>query len=287
MKVLVTGSAGMLAKDLIPCLSRMGHEVLAPPEDRLDITDLRVVKDAVDGLVPELVVNCAAYTRVDDAEKEERQALLVNGLAVHNLCLACQERGIPLVHFSTDYVFDGTKKGAYAIYDTPNPLSAYGRSKLLGEQYVLWLLTRFFLVRTSWLFGRHGRNFIDTMLELGKKQKRIHVVNDQTGCPTWTCHLAEAVVELIRTGRYGVYHVTNSGSTTWFEFAREVFRLSGMDVEVTPTTTDRFPRPARRPLNSVLDPFPLVEVLGREMPSWEEALGEYLQQREKMRKAGV
>jgi dTDP-4-dehydrorhamnose reductase len=276
MKALVTGSAGMLAKDLIPCLSRMGHEVLAPPEDKLDITDLRVVKDAVDGLMPELVVNCAAYTRVDDAEKEERQALLVNGLAVHNLCLVCQERAIPLVHFSTDYIFDGTKKGAYAIYDTPNPLSAYGRSKLLGEQNVLWLLTRFYLVRTSWLFGHHGRNFIDTMLELGKKQKRIHVVNDQAGCPTWTCHLAEAVVELIRTGRYGVYHVTNAGSTTWFEFAREIFRLSGMSVEVIPTTTDRFPRPARRPLNSVLDPFPLVEVLGREMPSWEEALAEYL-----------
>jgi dTDP-4-dehydrorhamnose reductase len=279
MKVLVTGSAGMLAKDLIPLLSKRGHEVIAPPEDKLDITNLKVVKDVVDKLTPELVTNCAAYTNVDGAEKQEHQALIVNGLGVQNLCLLCQEHDIPLVHFSTDYVFDGTKPSPYTIYDQTNPINAYGRSKLLGEKYVMWLLTKFYLIRTSWLFGLQGKNFIETMLELGQKQKQVSVVNDQRGCPTWTRHLAEATISLMETGHYGIYHVTNSEPTTWFDFTKEIFRLSGINTAVTPVTTEQYPRPARRPANSVLDHFPLKEVIGRDMPSWKEALREYLAQR--------
>jgi dTDP-4-dehydrorhamnose reductase len=280
MKVLVTGSAGMLAKDLIPCFSQRGHETLAPLEEEFDITDLVAIRSVVDRYKPELMINCAAYTKVDEAEKEERQALLVNGFAVQNVCLVCQENDIPLVHFSTDYIFDGAKESPYTIYDEPNPVSAYGRSKLLGEKYVLWLLGQFYLIRTSWLFGHYGRNFIETMLELGEKEKHMSVVKDQKGCPTWTYHLAEAVVGLIETGRYGIYHITNSEPTTWFEFAREIFRLSGSDTEVLPATSDQFPRPAKRPQNSVLDPFPLPQVLGREMPSWREALRGYLERRD-------
>ena len=279
MKVLVTGCAGMLAKDLIPCFSQRGHETLAPPEDELDITDLAAIRSVVDRYQPELMINCAAYTKVDEAEREEHQALLVNGFAVQNVCLVCQENDIPLVHFSTDYIFDGAKESPYTIYDEPNPVSAYGRSKLLGEKYVLWLLGKFYLIRTSWLFGHYGRNFIETMLELGEREKQISVVKDQTGCPTLTYHLAEAVADLIETERYGIYHITNSEPTTWFDFAREVFRLSGSDTEILPATSDQFPRPAKRPQNSVLDPFPLHEVLGREMPSWREALREYLERR--------
>ena len=279
MKVLVTGSAGMLAKDLIPLLSKRGHEVLAPPEDKLDITNLRVVKDVVDKLAPELIINCAAYTNVDGAEKQEHQALIVNGLGVQNLCLLCQEHNIPLVHFSTDYVFDGTKPGPYTIYDRTNPINAYGRSKLLGEKYILWLLSKFYLIRTSWLFGLQGKNFIETMLELGQKQKQVSVVTDQRGCPTWTRHLAEASIDLIETGRYGIYHVTNSEPTSWFDFTKEIFRLSGISTAVMPVTSEQFPRPAKRPSNSVLDTFPLKEVIGRDMSSWKEALREYLAQR--------
>jgi dTDP-4-dehydrorhamnose reductase len=284
MKVLVTGSAGMLAKDLVPCLSKKGYEVIAPPEDKLDITDLGVVKATVDSSRPELVINCAAYTKVDEAEKEEHQATIVNGLAVQNLCMLCQEHDIPLVHFSTDYVFDGTKPSPYTIYDETNPMNAYGRSKLLGEKYILWLLGKFYLIRTSWLFGLHGKNFIETMLDLGQKQKRVSVVTDQRGCPTWTRHLAEATVAIMQTGRYGIYHVTNSEPTTWFEFTKEIFRLSGMSTEVMPVTSEKFPRPAKRPSNSVLDPFPLKEVLGKDMPSWKEALKEYLTQRKEKAK---
>jgi dTDP-4-dehydrorhamnose reductase len=284
MKALVTGSAGMLAKDLIPCLLKMSHEVLAPPEDELDITNLEVVKHAVDAFAPDLIINCAAYTNVDEAEKQEHQALMVNGLGVQNLCILCQEHDIPLVHFSTDYVFDGTKPSPYTIYDETNPINAYGRSKLLGEKYILWLLSKFYLLRTSWLFGLHGKNFIETMLEIGQKQKQVSVVTDQKGCPTWTRHLAEATVALIETGRYGIYHVTNSESTTWLDFTKEIFRLAGMSTEVLPVTSEQFPRPAKRPSNSVLDPFPLKEVVGREMPSWKAALKEYLPQRKEKAK---
>jgi len=283
MKVLVTGAGGMLAEDLTSCLSERGYEIVALPRNELDITDLGAIRAAVNNFEPELMINCAAYTKVDKAEKEETRALMVNGFGVQNLCLLCQERDIPLVHFSTDYVFDGTKESPYTIYDEPNPISAYGRSKLLGEKYILWLLSKFYLIRTSWLFGLYGKNFIETMLELGQREKQISVVNDQRGCPTWTYHLAQAVVDLIETERYGIYHITNSEPTTWFEFAREIFRLSGRDIEVLPVTSDQFPRPARRPQNSVLDPFPLTEVLGREMPSWREALKEYLQRRNAMK----
>ncbi len=284
MKALVTGSGGMLAKDLIPCLQNRGYEVIAPPEDKLDITKLKAVRTAVDNYSPGLIINCAAYTNVDEAEKQEHQALIVNGLGVQNLCISCQEHDIPLVHFSTDYVFDGSKAGPYTIYDRTNPINAYGRSKLLGEKYMLWLLRKFYLIRTSWLFGLQGKNFIETMLGLGQSQKQVSVVTDQRGCPTWTRHLAEATVALIETGRYGIYHVTNSEPTTWFEFTKEIFRLAGINTEVLPITSEQFPRPARRPLNSVLDPFPLKEVLGREMPSWKSALKEYLSERQEKAK---
>jgi dTDP-4-dehydrorhamnose reductase len=278
MKVLVTGAAGMLARDLVPCLEKRGHDVLAPPESDLDITNIAAIRKWASSFNPKMIINCAAYTKVDQAEREEHLASIINGVAVQNLCLVCQEADIPLVHFSTDYVFDGANNEPYTIHDHPNPINAYGRTKLLGEKYVMWLLNRFYLVRTSWLFGIHGPNFIETMLKLAQKQKQVSVVNDQRGCPTWTQHLSEAVVSLIESGRYGVYHATNSGPTTWFEYAREIFRMAGTGTEVRPITSDQFPTAAARPKNSVLDPFPLPEATGREMPRWQEAIAQYLQE---------
>ena len=281
MKVLVTGAAGMLARDLIPCLNQAGHTLFAPPEGDLDITNLHTIRATAENLQPEIIINCAAYTKVDQAEKEEHLAAIINGSAVQNLCLVCQEGDIPLVHFSTDYVFDGAKDGPYTIYDHTNPINAYGRTKLLGERYILWLLNKFYLVRTSWLFGINGGNFVETMLALAKKQKQVSVVNDQRGCPTWTQDLSEAVAALIESGRYGVYHATNSGPTTWFEYAREIFRLAGTGTEVVPITSDQLSTTATRPKNSVLDPFPLPQILGKQMPPWQEALEDYMNRRKR------
>ena len=285
MKVLVTGAAGMLARDLVPCLQTRGHETSAPPENDFDITDIAAIRRWASSLEPHVIINCAAYTKVDQAEKEERLATIINGLAVQNLCLVCQEKDIPLVHFSTDYVFDGTKEGAYTIYDRPNPINAYGRSKLLGEKYVLWLLNKLYLIRTSWLFGVYGSNFVETMLNLAKKQRQVSVVSDQRGCPTWTQHLSETVVSLIESGRYGVYHATNSGSTTWFEYAREIFRSAGTGTEVLPIRSDQYLTAATRPKNSVLDSFPLPEVTKTVMPSWQEAIQQYLSLRKEKARA--
>jgi len=276
VKVLITGAGAMLARELVPRLLASNYDVLALPHDKLDETDLGAIRSTVDSFEPHIIVNCAAYTKVDEAEKEENKALMVNGFGVQNLCLVCQEYDITLVHFSTDYVFDGTKEEPYTIYDDPNPLNVFGRSKLLGEKYILWLLSKFYLIRTSWVFGQYGDNMIETMLELGRGRSRIPVVSDQRGSPTWARHLAEAVVALMKTGRYGIYHITNSGSASWIEFVQELYQLSSMDVELVSILSDELPMPARRPLNSVLDPFPFPQLLEREMPSWKTALKEYL-----------
>ena len=201
--------------------------------------------------------------------------------------------GIPLVHFSTDYIFDGTKEGPYTIYDQPNPLGVYGRSKLLGEQYILWLLRKFYLVRTTWMFGTYGKNFIDTMLEIAQKQQKISVVNDQRGCPTWTRQLAEAVADLIVTGRYGVYHITSSEPTTWFNFAKEIYnralshRLCHLhDRAFIPITTAEYPTDAKRPKYSTLSKTKIKKTLNRDIRTWELALDCCLAElsRERMKK---
>ena len=284
MRVLVVGAGGMLAEDLVPLLRDRGHEVLALSEVELDITDETALGEAANNFSPTTIFNCAAYTLVDQAEKEEILAGAVNGLGVRNLCLVCKEHDIPLVHFSTDYVFDGTKETPYTIHDNPNPIGAYGRSKLLGEQYLLDMLSKFYLLRTSWLFGLSGRNFVEAMLDLGQRQGWVRVVQDERGCPTWTKHLAQAAADLAEKESYGIYHVTNSGVTTWYDFAAEIFRLSSMDVAMTPITAAELDRPARRPANSILDPHPLPQVLGREMPTWQEALREYLELRKELGK---
>jgi len=276
MKALITGAQGMLAADLIPCLQARGYEIIAHSHSKLDITDESAVRDAIADTNPTIIFNCAAYTKVDQAENEQASAEAVNGLGVKNLCLACRDHHISLVHFSTDYVFDSTQETPHTIHDIPNPINAYGHSKRLGEEYILDILSNFYLVRTSWLFGLGGRNFVETILDLGRKRGTVSVVTNETGCPTWTKHLAQAVAELVEQRCYGIYHVTNSEPTTWYNFAAEIFRLSSMNVAMTAITSADLGRPAKRPSNSILDPHPLPQVLGRQMPSWKEALREYL-----------
>jgi len=279
-RLLVTGAGGMLGQDLMSTAREAlpGAEVVALDRQGLDITSLDAVIAAVRHARPWGVINCAAYADVDRAETAIDAAMSVNGLGPRNLAVACQDAGAWLMHFSTDYVFDGTKPTPYAVNDRPNPINQYGRTKLAGEQHVTALCLQHFIVRTSWLFGPHGRNFVRTMLHLGKGDTPLRVVTDQTGAPTYTADLARAAVALLQTGAFGTYHITNSGLTTWHGFAVEIMRQAGLAKEVLPVSSDEFPRPARRPRNSALDPFPLKETIGQLLPAWQDALSRYLKE---------
>ncbi|HOV80036.1 MAG TPA: dTDP-4-dehydrorhamnose reductase [Bacillota bacterium] len=276
MRVMVTGAAGMLGRAVTAEYAGRKAEVIALGRHELDVTDLGRARRVIGAHRPDIVVNCAAYTNVDGAETEIRRAFLCNGLGARNLAVACRETGAVLVHISTDYVFDGKKSGPYGIYDDPRPLNVYGSSKLWGERALALIEGRYYLVRTSWLFGPGGNNFVTTLLRLVQGGGEVRVVNDQTGSPTYTLDLARAVADLTLTGCCGIYHVTNQGNTTWYGFAEEILKKSDLRIVLTPCSTEETGRPARRPQNSVLDPFPLEETVGYLLPAWQDALARYM-----------
>ena len=252
---LVTGAGGMLGTDLVAALTARGEPVTAMDRAGLDVTDAAAVTDAITRTRPDLVVNCAAWTAVDDAEAAEEQALAVNGGGAANLAVACAALGARLVQVSTDYVFAGDAAQPYAEDEDPAPLTAYGRSKLAGERAVLGLLPgSAYVVRTAWLYGAHGSNFIRTMIRLEAQRPTVDVVDDQHGQPTWTVDVAQQIIALAHsTAGPGIYHATSSGQTTWFGLAREIFGLLGADLaRVRPVPTSTLSRPARRPAYSVL-----------------------------------
>jgi dTDP-4-dehydrorhamnose reductase len=252
---LVTGAGGMLGRDLVDVLGRRGEDVTGLRRGDLDVTDESAVRAFILRARPAVVVNCAAWTAVDDAEAHEDEALLVNGRGAENVAAACAASGSRLVHVSTDYVFGGDGLAPYAEYDRTAPRTAYGRTKLAGEQAVLGLLPETgYVVRTSWLYGAHGPNFVRAMTGLERRQQFVDVVADQRGQPTWAVDVADQIVALARVApRAGVYHATSSGEATWHELAVEVFRLLGADpARVRATTSAAFPRPAPRPAYSVL-----------------------------------
>ena len=272
MTWLVIGSRGQLGTDLMDLLGSRGVGLDVP---EIDITNIDSVADAVNRVAPELVVNCAAYTAVDAAEIDEASAEAVNGLGAANVARACTSAR--LVHVSTDYVFDGTATSPYAEDAAPAPRSAYGRTKMHGEQAVLQHPDAY-VIRTAWLYGAAGKNFVKTMLELESQHETLTVVDDQVGQPTWSRDLAGQIITLASSGaRPGVYHGTNSGQTSWFGFTRKIFELIGADPQrVLPTTTDKFPRPAPRPSYSVLGHDRWAEQGLIEMRPWDEALAEAL-----------
>jgi dTDP-4-dehydrorhamnose reductase len=252
---LIAGAGGMLGQDLAAALRADGEDVTGCTRRDLDVTDERAVRAALRGGAPDVVVNCAAWTAVDDAEAYEAKALGVNGRGAEHLAAACAADRVRLVHLSTDYVFGGDARWPYAETDATGPRTAYGRTKLAGEQAVLGLLPDTgYVVRTAWLYGAHGPNFVRTMIRLERERPVVDVVADQRGQPTWTADVAGQVTALVRSGApAGVYHATSSGEATWFELAREVFRLLGADPDrVRATATGAFPRPAPRPAYSVL-----------------------------------
>ncbi|WP_030247743.1 dTDP-4-dehydrorhamnose reductase [Streptomyces sp. NRRL S-455] len=282
MRWLVTGAGGMLGRDVVEELTRRGEDVVALDRTALDITRPESVDSAVADHRPGLVVNCAAYTAVDDAETDEARALEINGEGPRLLARACAARDARLIHVSTDYVFSGdTRTAPYPEDHQPAPRTAYGRTKLAGERAVLEELPgRSAIVRTAWLYGAHGANFVRTMIGLEARRDTVDVVDDQRGQPTWSADVAERIADLgIRLGpdAHGVFHATNSGEATWYELAREVFSLVGADPDrVRPTSSAAFSRPAPRPAYSALGHDRWREIGLKPMRDWKSALHEAL-----------
>ena len=275
MKVLITGSNGMLGHDLIDVLDGK-HELIKTTSKSLDITDEDKVKDYIVNENPDIVINSAAYTDVDGCETNEEIAYKVNGEGVKNLALACKVVDCPLLHISTDYVFNGENNKPWMEDDEVCPISIYGKSKLQGEEAIESILDKFFIIRTSWLYGINGGNFPKTMLELAKTHDTLTVVTDEIGTPTYTLDLAQAIAELIETEYYGIYHITNSDYCSWFDFAKYIFEVKNINVNVVPVTAEEFARPASRPHYSVLNNSNWVNNGFKPLRSYKEAIKDYL-----------
>lgn len=275
MKVLITGSNGMLGHDLIDVLDGK-HELIKTTSKSLDITDKDKVKEYIVNENPDIVINSAAYTDVDGCETNEEMAYKVNGEGVKNLALACKVVDCPLVHISTDYVFNGENNKPWMEDDEVGPISIYGKSKLQGEEAIESILDKFFIIRTSWLYGVNGGNFPKTMLELAKTHDTLTVVTDEIGTPTYTLDLAQAIAELIETEYYGIYHITNSDYCSWFDFAKYIFEVKDIDVNVVPVTAEEFARPASRPHYSVLNNSNWIDNGFKPLRSYKEAIKDYL-----------
>ena len=277
MKVVVTGAGGMLGSDVARVAAAQGHQVAAFDHDELDVTNPASVERVIGRERPGAVLNCAAWTNVDGAEASEKEAEIVNGEGAHFVASAAAEAGAKVLYVSTDYVFDGSKRGPYTESDEPNPINAYGRTKLAGERATALATKRSFIVRSSWLFGPQGNNFVETMLRLGQGGGPVVVVHDQVGCPTYTGHLAVGLVRLIDSEAFGIHHMAGQGSCSWYEFAMEIFRQSEVVTRVMASSSDMMARPATRPANSVLGS-------GREspirLPEWQRGLADYLTRRD-------
>ena len=276
MKILITGSNGMLGHDLENVLKDK-HELILTTSKTLDITDKDKTMEIIKENNPDIVINSAAYTDVDGCETNQDLAYAVNGQGVENLALACREIDCPLVHVSTDYVFDGTARDPIPEDGEIGPISVYGKSKLMGEQAIKEILDKYFIVRTAWLYGINGKNFPKTMLELAENHPEITVVYDEVGTPTYTPDLAYGISQLIETDFYGIYHLTNSGSCSWCEFARYIFEIAGRDVNVVPVTASEFSRPAPRPSYSVLMNKKWIENGFEPLRDYKEAISEYIE----------
>ena len=277
MKVLITGVSGQLGYDAASVLQRQGKDFLGVSSKELDITDRDAVLHALSQYRPDAVLHCAAYTKVDRAEDEAKLCMRVNAEGTRNVALACRACGAKMVYISTDYVFPGTGTTPWEIDDPTGPLNVYGRSKLAGEQAVRELLERYFIVRTSWVIGEHGNNFVKTMLRLAEPHNRLRVVADQIGSSTFTMDLAPLLCEMLETEKYGVYHATNEGFCSWAELAETVFRLSGKAVAVEHVSTEEYGAKALRPKNSRLCKRSLDAAGFARLPDWEDSLARMLE----------
>lgn len=273
--VLITGAGGQLGQELVR-MQKPGLKMIGLDRKDLDITNATACEKTIRRIRPDAIIHAAAYTAVDKAESEQDRAFEINVAGTRNVVAASESVSAKLCYISTDYVFDGASTKPYRENDPTNPQSVYGRTKLEGEQVALETCNRTFIVRTSWLYGKYGSNFVYTMLRLAEKNKSLKVVNDQSGCPTFTYDLAGFLIDLIQTEKYGIYHASNSGICTWFEFAQTIFEESGANVEILPCTSDEFPSPAKRPTYSVLSHEVMKQAGFKPLRHWREALREFL-----------
>ncbi|GIP39956.1 NAD(P)-dependent oxidoreductase [Paenibacillus sp. J31TS4] len=277
MKLIVTGANGQLGRDLVRTLGER-HEVHGFGRQELDITSPEACRRVLEEIRPDVILHAAAYTAVDRAETEEEEAYRVNADGSRNLAVATERIGAKLCFISTDYVFDGGSSTPYREYDNTNPQGVYGKSKRAGEQLVQTLCSKYFIVRTSWVFGVHGANFVKTMLKLGPEKGTLKVVSDQIGSPTYTVDLCLFLEQLVATERYGIYHASNTGVCSWYEFASTIFEEAGLSVDVHPCTTEEFPRPAKRPPFSVMEHLAIRSNGLQDLRPWREALRDFLRE---------
>lgn len=280
MRVVVAGARGMLGQDLVEACVGRGQEVFALGRSDLDVMDAGACDEVLTELHPDAVINCAAWTDVDGAETDEPGAMKVNDVGAGNLAAAAASSGGRILYVSSDYVFDGQKRSPYVESDVPGAISAYGRSKAAGETSTAFANDRHMVVRSSWLFGTRGGNFVETMLRLASERSEVVVVSDQVGAPTYTRHLAAALAELIETDQYGIHHIAPAGKCSWFDFAQEIFDIENADCRVMAGTTEMLGRPAPRPAYSVLGTERHGEPV---LPNWKDGLRQYLRERASLR----
>lgn len=272
-KVLVTGAKGMLGQDLCLILKQNGYKVIETDTNNLNITNFNQAEYVIKYYNPDFVVHCAAYTNVDKAEEDSKTAFLINTQGTENIAKICADKEIPLIYISTDYVFDGEASEPYLPANPRSPLGVYAQSKANGEIAIEKYCKKYYITRTSWLYGQKGKNFVETIIDLAQKMPEVKVVNDQIGCPTWTVDLSNAISSLMTEEKpYGIYHFCGSSQASWYEFACEALSLLGINTKVIPCTTDEFPRPAKRPKYSVMDNAGACR-------NWKEALKDYIELR--------
>jgi dTDP-4-dehydrorhamnose reductase len=277
MKILLLGHKGMLGSDLLLQLRRK-HEVIGLDKEEIDITSMPSCEGAINEHAPDIVINAAAYTDVDGCEKAKNECFAVNAGAVKNIAESCREKNIRIIHFSTDYVFDGNSNEPYKEDYPCNPVNVYGASKLAGENYLQNLSDNYIIIRTEWLYGKNGKNFVRTILDKAQIINKLEVVDDQIGAPTYTRDLAHAVDLLIERNITGIFHITNRGNCSWFQFARKILQEGGItNVQVLPIKSDQLQRPAPRPPYSVLSMQKFISATGKTMQPWQLALQDYLQ----------
>lgn len=278
MKVLVTGVKGQLGYDVMKVLKKRNIDCCGADIDDFDITDFEAASKFIKDYHPDAVIHCSAYTAVDKAEDNLELCRAVNSLGPRNIASICKEINAKMIYISTDYVFPGTGDRAYELDDPTGPLGAYGQTKLDGELAVRDLLTRYFIVRISWVFGKNGSNFVKTMLKLGRNHSEVNVVCDQIGSPTYTADLAPLLCDMVVTEKYGTYQVTNEGYCSWAEFASEIFKQAGYKTKVNFIPTSEYPTKAKRPLNSKMSKKSLDEAGFNRLPAWQDALRRYLKE---------